>query len=122
MNFEIKVGDKFRVAKEEYILLGIGNKKFDTTQIITVIRVSYAISYYPQINGKPFESSLIASDFVHLINDGFLVPHGAQEPSVQPAKASALNTDNAVCNQCGGRTKGLLSEFNGPRYCPECEK
>jgi hypothetical protein len=120
VSFEIKVGDKFRIAKEEYTLLSPGI--FDTTHIITVTKVGNCISYYPRICGELRLGVQYSGNFRKYINDGFLVPCDAQEPSLQPDKATALNTDNAVCNKCGGRTKGLFSEFSGPRYCPECEK
>jgi hypothetical protein len=120
VSFEIKVGDKFRIAKEEYSLLRPGI--FDTARVITVTKVGDCVWYYPKICREPGPSFLNVSNFLHFINDGFLVPCDAQEPSLQPDKATSLNTDNAVCNQCGGRTKGLFSEFSGPRYCPSCEK
>jgi len=120
VNIDIKVGDKFRVAKERHPLFG--SWKLDTTRIITVTEAASGISYYPQICGHPSDGIQFFEVFHKFIVDGFLVPYDAQEPSLQPAKATSLNTDNAVCNQCGGRTKGLFSEFNGPRYCPSCEK
>ena len=121
MNIDIKVGDKFRVAKEWYRV--VGPAKFDTARIITVTRVGYAILWYsPRLNVGSGTGFMYEWDFVQLMRKGFLVRHDVQETSTQPAKATAPNTDNAVCNKCGGRTKGLFSEFNGPRYCPSCEK
>jgi hypothetical protein len=120
VDFEIKVGDKFRIAKEEYLRAGPGT--FDTTHIITVTGICVGISYYPQLCGDLCDGKQLVVEFCRYIKDGFLVPHGAQEATAQPGKTTATNTDNAVCNKCGGRTKGLFSEFSGPRYCPECEK
>jgi hypothetical protein len=122
MRIGIKVGDKFRVALERYTLYGAKPEKFDTTRVITVTKVGLYISYRPQMGGLHHCGSQRSVDFQQYLNDGFLVRHDVQEDTARQDKATALNTDNAVCNKCGRRTKGLFSEFSGPRYCPECEK